>query len=155
MALTRAVAEFVVIRGCGKILARAGLDGTTVDGTNDDLTDALREGLASLGFGVATLGAVTDADLMPIAPTNFSQFRDIAILSALESALGNLAQPDQMADTDNQQMLGKLRDSIEATVARKQKLAQQQYGYGLGSLTAGVVDLGFAETIDFGTGRPV
>lgn len=153
--LTRPAAEVAVIAGCGGILARAKLDGATVDGTNASLTDPLRRGLASLGYGVATLGAVTNTDLLPVDSDSFDQFRDVAILSALEDALGNLAQPDQMADTDNQQWLGKLRDSIEASVARKRKQVERQHGYGLAGLSSGVLDLGFAETLNTATGRPV
>jgi len=154
MPLTRANVETILIGRAGKILALAGLDGLTRTGANPDLGDPIRVGLASLGLGTATLGVVVDADFAPITAFNVDQLLDVATLAALEAALGNLDQPDQTADTDNVQSLGKLRDSIEATVRRKRLQAERQYGYGLPSLTAGVLDLGFAETIDYSTGRP-
>jgi len=143
MPLTRANVETILIGRAGKILALAGLDGLTRTGANPDLGDPIRVGLASLGLGTATLGVVVDADFAPITAFNVDQLLDVATLAALEAALGNLVQS-----------LGKLRDSIEATVRRKRLQAERQYGYGLPSLTAGVLDLGFAETIDYSTGRP-
>lgn len=154
MPITRAAVESTLVNMCGGILTKAGLDGTTVDGSNASLTSPIRQALASLGFATATLGVVVEADLLPITWETLDQLLEVAELRALESALGNLNQPDQMADTDNQQWLGKLRESIEDTVARKRKQVERQYGYGLSSLVPGVVDLGFAETFDSGNWRP-
>ncbi len=155
MPLTRAIVEQTLLSRCGRILAKAGLDGATADGTNPALADPIRQGLASLGLGTATLGVVVDADLLPITGATIDQLLDIAALAALEAALGNLDQPDQVADTDSSQAFGKLRDSIEATVARLRAQARARYGYGLAALAAGVIDLGFAETLDPTSGRPI
>jgi hypothetical protein len=139
MGLTRAAAEAILVGRCGKILALAGLDGTTVDGTNPDLADPIRSGLASLGLATATVGAVVDADLAAIASETLDQLLDVAEVRALESALGNLDQPDQEASLNNYQYLGRLRDSIEKTVARKRTQAVQKYNFGQGAVSSGTV----------------
>lgn len=154
MPLTRANVETILIARCGRLLTLSGLNGTTQDGTNVALADPIRQGLSSVSIVTATLGIVADDDLAMVDSTTIDEMLDVAELRALESCLGNLDQPDQMADTNNEQWLGRLRDSIEKTVARKQALLQKQYGVGLGSLSTGVLDLGFAETIDPATGIP-
>jgi hypothetical protein len=150
MPLTLAILDSILVPRCGGTLALAGLDGVTVDGTNVALLDPIRQGLASLGIATATVGVVDDDDLLPITADTLDQLLDVAELRALESALGWLDQPDQMADTDNQQSLGKLRDSIETTVARRRKQVEKQYGYGAASLANITIDLGFQERYPIG-----
>lgn len=154
MAITRAQVEQILIRRCGKKLALVGLDGVTQDGSNTDLSDPIASTLAILGLAVANVALVADADLVAVQACQAGALVDIAELRVLESVLGNWDQADQMADTDNSQSLGKLYDSLEKTVARKRLQLQRQYGFGVGELTAGVYDLGFAETVDFATERP-
>ncbi len=154
MAATRAQVEQVLIRRCGKKLGLVGLDGVTADGTNADLADPIASALGSLGLAVGNFAAVADADLAGVGAGQMPGLLDIAELRVLESVLGNWDEPDQMADTDNSQSLGKLYDGLEKTVARKRLQIERQYGIGLSELTAGVIDLGFAETIDYPTGIP-
>ena len=154
MPATRAQLDPILLRRLGKKFLLVGLDGVTADGSNPDLIDPLTAGMNSLGISPATVGTVADADLLAVPATQLPQLLDVAELRGLETVLGNWDEPDQMADTDNSQSLGKLYDSLEKTVARKQALIQRLYGIGLGTLTAGVLDLGFAETLDFGTGLP-
>lgn len=154
MAITRAQVEQILIRRCGRKLALVGLDGVTANGTNEDLSDPIVSALGVIGVGVANLAAVTDADLVAVTANLAGALIDLAELRALESVLGNWVEPDQQADTDNEQDLGKLYDSLEKTVARKRLQLQRQYGFGVGELTTGVYDLGFAETLDLGTGWP-
>lgn len=145
MALTRATVEAVLINRCGKTLTSVNLDGTTIDGTNAALTDPIGEGLRSLGLVVANLGAVVSGDLSGITDADdFAQLLDVAELRALETALANWTEADQVSGQDNSQALGRLRESLERTVARKAKQAQDRYGYGLSSgLETGVLNFGF------------
>lgn len=152
--LTTANFDFLLIRMTGRKLAYAGLDATTVDGTNLDLLLGKLEGLRSLGFAPASPVAITNADLLAIADSSMPQLLDIARLVTLQNVLDNLADPDQTSDTDNTQAHGKFYDSLEKTVARLQKRAERAYGYGLGGIWAGVIDLGFQETLDQSTGFP-
>ena len=154
MVLTSANFDFLLLRRTAKKLAYAGLDSATADGSNADLADGKVEGYRSLGLTPASPLNLVDADLAGVADPCVPQLLDVAELRTLENILGNRSSPDQMADTDNQQWHGKFYDSLEATVARKRKQCERQYGYGLSSLTPGVLDLGFAETVDQATGIP-
>ena len=110
---TIAQIEQRLIRRIGSKLAAVGLDGSTVDGTNPDLVDPIAAGLASLGITAASVAVVVDADLVAVEACAVPQLLDVATLRGLETVLGNWTDPDQMADTDNQQWLGKLYDSTE------------------------------------------
>jgi len=144
MPLTRAQAETLLVARCGKLLAAVGLDGTTVDGTNAALTDPLAEALRSLAIAPASPAAVTTQDLAGVADASVPQLLDVAELRALETALANWTDPDQVAGQDNRQDLGRLRDSLEKTVARKSERARSLYGYGVdATASAGILTLGF------------
>lgn len=145
MTLTSANFDYLLLRRARKKMAYAGLDAVTADGTNQDLLDGKLEGLRSLGGAPLSPVAVTDADLAGVADRHLPQLVDVAELRTLENILGNRASPDQMADTDNQQWHGKFYDSLEATIARKRKQCERQYGYGLSSLSGGRIGLDFAE----------
>ena len=147
MAATVAQVKSVVMGRAGRQLALVGLG-------DADLDDPIRSALGSLGLAPAGLAPVADADLAAVGPAMLAALVDLAELRALESVLGNWTEPDQVADTDNSQALGKLRDSLEKTVARKRLQVERAYGIGLPELAAGVLDLGFAETVDPATGWP-
>jgi hypothetical protein len=153
MAFTLAQFQKVLQRRCKAKMVYAGLDGVTADTVNLDLADPLREGLASLGLGVADLAQVTDADLLPVGPIDASQLLDVAELRALESILGNRASPDQKA-IDSQLLHGRFYAQLERTTARKRLQVERQYGIGVATISAGVLDLGLAATIDPATGIP-
>lgn len=131
MSLTRATVEVALIARCGKLLTAVGLDGATVDGTNAALTDPIGEGLRSLGLAVATLGAVTSADVAQVTDGDgFAQLLDVAELRAFETILASWTEPDQIEGQDTRQDLGKLRESLEKTLTRKAAQALRIYGYG-------------------------
>ena len=144
MAMTRAEAESVLIRRCGKMLAAAGLDGTTADGTNADLSDPLGVALRHLGFSPASLTTVATSDLSAVDASNVVEFLDVASLAAMRAALNNWAEPDQTAGQDNRQDLGKLRESLRLTVAAEEKRLADLYNYGVASgISAGTLTFGF------------
>lgn len=152
-AITAAQLDRALLRRVGGQYAYAGLDSTTADGTNHDLLDCKVEGLRSLGLYPASLDAVTDADLAGVTAEQQGQLLDVAELRAFETVLGNRAAADRKA-LDSEQYDGRFYSHLELTVTRKRKQVERQYGHGLGSLTSGVFDLGFAATIDPATGRP-
>lgn len=144
MAMTRAEAESVLIRRCGKMLDAAGLDGTTVDGTNADLTDPLGVALRHLGFSPAGLVTVTDSDLSGVDDSNVVEFLDVAALAAMRASLNNWVEPDQIAGQDTRQDLGKLRESLRTSIGAEEKRLADLYNYGVASgIEAGTLTLGF------------
>jgi hypothetical protein len=152
---TRAQFENDMVRRCGRQMAYAHLDATTVDGTNIDMNDPLCVAMGSLGYPVADPSHVTDADLLRVGPGDVGQLKAVGEWRCLESVLGNRASPDQMADTNNQQWHGSFWAELEKRAARLKADLEKQYGVGLAPIEAGVFDLGFAATTDPATGRPM
>ena len=67
MSLTRAYVEAILIKRCGHLLTVAGLDGTTVAGTNADLGDPIAFALRQLGVAVAVPAVPTTAEVATVA----------------------------------------------------------------------------------------
>ena len=144
MAMTRAEAEVELIERCGKWLAAAGLDGTTVDGTNASLTGPMGVALRHLGFSPASLTVVTTSDLSAIDNSNIEEFFDVASLRAMENALNNWIEPDQVAGQDNRQDLGKLRTDLRLQIKDDRARLADLYNYGVASgISAGTLTYGF------------
>jgi len=153
--LTSANFDYLLLKMLARKMAYAGLDSITDDGTNADLLAGKLEAARFLGIIPSSPVAIVDDDLAGLADPQLPCLFAVAELVTLESILGNRAAPDQEAGTDNYQYHGKFYDSMETTVARKRTTCLRQYGYGQGTLTPGVMDLGFAATIDQASGIPV
>lgn len=145
--LTSANFDWILVRRTAKQLLYAGLDSTTVDGTNIDLADGKVEGLRSLGLVPLSSLNLVDQDLLAVTDGMQPQLIDVAELLVLEHVLGNRASPDQEAGTDNYQYHGKFFDSLEKRIDRKRKNCERRYGYGLSSLSSGSINLGFIEPL--------
>jgi hypothetical protein len=147
VALTRAQAEVILISRIGKMLVAAGLDGTTVNGTNVALVGPLAWAISKSDGTLASYAAVTDADLASVDAELTFQVLDLAELRALESALGNYDAVDIRVGQRSEsfsQTAGLLERRIAALRAR----VMDEYGIGAGTLEAGVIDLSFAENGD-------
>lgn len=144
MALTRASVEAILVHRCRRMLTAAGLDGTTVDGSNADLNDGIGWAIRQLGGTVASIGAVSDSDLAAIAESDTDALLDLAELRALENALGNLDLVD-IKEGPEQQALGQIGVRLERAIARKRAQIERDHGIGLGTITAGVIDLAFQQ----------
>ncbi len=147
MALTRAQVEAILIRRCGKLLTAAGLDGTTITGTNADLNDPIGAAIRQCGGSVADIAAVADGDLAGIGADLYDQLFDLAELRTLESISGNLDDVNVQAGAIRED-LGQLSDQVDRKIERKRAQAQRDYGVGLGTLEAGVLALDFMQKED-------
>lgn len=147
MALTREEVEVILIGRVGKLLTAAGLDGATQDGTNADLTDALASAARRIGVPLASLAALTDADLSALADSDLDQYLSLAELALLEKALGNYDLVNIRVGQRSED-LSDLAARLERAIERKRALLLTLYGIGAQTLTAGVIDLGFAENGD-------
>jgi hypothetical protein len=142
MPVTRSQVESVLISRCGKILAKFGLDGETIDGTNASLNDPIADGVRSLALAVVDISVVSDADLSYVADADVPQLLDVAECRALESALNNLDSTDEKV-MQGEQDWAKFAARMESTIARRKAQLQKQYGIGLSSLTVATFDMGF------------
>lgn len=88
MSFTRAFAEAATIPSVGEMLAWAGYDGTTKDGTNADLDGPFLDALYRLGLQPAG-SVVADADLTPLTVVQQPRFLLFAKRAALLNALAS------------------------------------------------------------------
>ena len=144
MSLTRANTEFLVIPRVGPLMAAAGMDSTTVDGTNADLNGPIGRAVRDLGYSVASAVLVADADVAQVTDANTDQYLDLATLHTLEAVLGNLddvtIRVGPLSET-----LSDLAKQAERKVERLSVSLERKYGYGLSSVTTGYLQKDFAE----------
>lgn len=146
MALTRVQVETILVKRCGGVMALATMAVTTA-GANADLDDPIGAALRAFAITPANPLAVTDADIAGITNDDAAAFLDVAELRTLESVLGNLQLVDiRLGPRDEK--LGQVRTGLEQRIARLEKAIQTRYGLGLGTITAGVIGLSFAEHED-------
>lgn len=146
MAITRAQAETILVRRAGSLMSEAGL-AVTIAGSNADLNDPIGWAVRQLGLTVATITSVADSDLSGVSADDYDQFLDLAEYRLLQNISGNLAVTDLEVGPRNEK-LDQLVNRLEQRITRKKAQLQQDYGFGLGSLTAGVISLGFMETME-------
>lgn len=128
-------------------MAFVNLDGTTVDGTNGDLSDPIRTGLGSLGVACADPTSPADADLAALATADLDQLLDVAEYRCLQSVLGNLDEVNEQAGTDRKDF-GQFAAALQVTIAALLTSLQQTYGVGLMAPSIGTLDYNFAESGD-------
>jgi hypothetical protein len=142
MTVTRANLESILIRRVGTWYTSAGLDGVTVDGTNEDLNDPLATALLELGHSVADITNVSSADLVSVPDTDIPRLLAVAELRALENAA-------QAFSTQEVSGLGysiKTGSGVGDAIARLRSSILARYGLGGGSLTGGTLTLDFQDT---------
>lgn len=120
-----------------------GLDGTTIDGTNADLTDAIASATRYLGGTVLIPTALTDVDLATI-PEEYQG----AIFDASEMYLINNLRSQYLAVD---QVTGPFQAKLSQLAERwlkdwdilKKKL-EDEFGLGAPELTTGIIEQNFA-----------
>lgn len=144
MALSRDNVETILIRRVGGLLTSAGLDGTTINGSNPDLNDPIGYALRQLDITVADVTSVSDAEVDTTAAADYDKLFDLAEFRALASILGNIASVD-MKLGPRTESFGQLGRRVKDLVATKRNFLQEEYGFTLGQLDTGTVDLNFQE----------
>lgn len=144
MALTRANVETILIRRSGALMTAAGLDGTTVAGTNVDLNDPIGVAIVAVGGSVTSRVLVADADVATVATASYDQFLDIAEYRLLQNISGNLSDVDITVGPRSEK-LSQLATHLNKMLDRKKDALENQYGYNAGTLEAGVLTLSFAD----------
>lgn len=143
MALTRGNVEGILVKRIGKWLTAAGLDGTTNDGTNDDLNDAIGRAVRALGFTVADVTDVADANVSVIAASDYDKLFDLAELRALETCLTNYDKVN-LSLGPRSESFDQLRNGMIQAIKLKREQIANDYDDSA-SLTGGVLALDFEE----------
>jgi hypothetical protein len=140
MAITRANVESILIRRLGALLTEAGLDGTTVDGSNVDLNDPIGWAVRQADGSVDDPATVDDEDVQTVATADLDKLLDLAEYRALESISGNLNLVD-IESGPFRQSFNQLRVGLEQRIARKRKQLERDYDFGDSGFAASVIEL--------------
>lgn len=143
MALTRANVEAILVKRIGKWLTAAGLDGTTNNGTNADLSDPIGRAVRALGFTVADVTNVASTDLASIGADKYDQLFDLAELRALETCLTNYDKVN-LSLGPRSESFDQLRNGMIQAIKLKREQIASDYDDSM-VLTGGVLALDFEE----------
>jgi hypothetical protein len=146
MTLTRATLEAILVQRTGPLLTAAGMDGATMDGSNFSLNDPIGFAVRKLGLAVANIASLADSDLAAVAANDYDRLLDLAEYRTLESILGNLDDVN-ISVGSRSESLGQLSDQVEKKMERLAGRIEREYGMGVGSLSAGMIGLGFQEQV--------
>ena len=124
----------------------AGLDGTTVSGSNVDLNDPIGNALLGMGIAPASIVLVTDADLSGISNDDLEQFFDRAQYRLLKNIAGNLDVVDIQVGP-RRESLSQIHEQIQKEIETLELSLAKQYGVGLGSMSTGTIQLDFQESL--------
>lgn len=138
MSLTRAQVEDVLISRAGEMLATLGRD-DVASGSNPDLNDPMAWSLRQLGLTVSDTTAVSDSDLSAIAAADENQFLDLAEYRLLMTCRTVARRLVNSASGPRREDLSDLAKGLKDDLADIRESLQLQYGFGAGSLEAGVI----------------
>ena len=87
---SRANVEAVIVKRLGVMLRAAGLDSTTVAGTNVDLNDPIGAALMQMGYPVADIALVTTAEVAAVPALKLNKFLEVVEARTLSNILQSL-----------------------------------------------------------------
>lgn len=143
MAITRANVENVTIHRTGPLMTKAGMDGTTVDGTNTDLASPIAWALRQAGYSVADITNPTTAEVA-LASDDVDEVLDLTELRTLEDIMGSLDDVDVTVGP-RKEMLSQLSDQVQKRIKSVQARVGKAYGFGAAALETGTITYQFAE----------
>lgn len=147
MSLTRANVEVILIARVGALMTEAGMDGTTVDGTNADLNDPIGWAVRQLDYTVASVVLVATADVANVAEAEYDEFFDYGEYRALQNIRGNLALVD-IRQGPQDQKFSQLAEQIGAMLATMKSDMERSYGFGLSEIGSGTIIQEYLEQVE-------
>ena len=146
MAVTRANVETNLIRRLGPLMTKAGMDGSTADGTNTDLADPIAWALRQAGYPTADITDPTDAEVAA-AESEIDQVQDLSEMRTLESILGGLDDVD-ISVGPRDEKLSQLAEQAGNKLKAIQDKVENLYSWSASPLTTGTLTYEFAEHQD-------
>lgn len=144
MPLTVAELEGEILTGglFGRVLAKAGLDGTTADGENLALRGALRLAMAEIGYPAANPPALEDADLAAIPSASAERLILLAKIRLIDDILLNWDRVEESFNQDPaaaKRMEDRLRTILKDL---RERLTTMPVSSGVASVEVGVIEDG-------------
>ncbi|MCK5307174.1 MAG: hypothetical protein KAJ73_01050 [Zetaproteobacteria bacterium] len=146
MAVTRANVEVNLIRRLGPLMTKAGMDGSTADGTNTDLADPIAWALRQAGYTTADITNPTTAEVAA-AESDIDQVQDLSEMRTLENILGGLDDVD-ISVGPRDEKLSQLAAQAEKKLAAINEKLENLYSWSASPLTTGTLTYEFAEHQD-------
>jgi hypothetical protein len=142
---TRAQADAILKSRVGTLLTNVGV---SVAGSSPlaAFADPIAVGLDAVGLSCADPTNPTDDDLAALPGSSLYKFLDIAELRALETAYNTpagTATATSVEWTDYKVTRKAAVDALATVLAAKRADVKARWGYGLGRLSAGTIDLKF------------
>lgn len=144
MTFTRANIEGTLVARAGLLMKAAGMDGTTVSGSNASLNDPIGWAMRQADYTVANISLITDTDVALVSDAMLDMLLDFAEYRLLMSIGGNLPLVD-ISSGQQRQALSQIATRAKEQLADVRERIETLWGFGFGTLTAGVVGLNFAE----------
>ena len=141
MTITTSDATTILGSRLNRLLAAAGLANDTTD-----LNDAIAYAVRKLGYTVADASAIADSDLTDIGTDEENKFFDIAEYRGLETLVNEFSVKVTMQVGPRRQQYSDIAIVLDKILTRKAKALEREYGIGLATIGAGLIDLAFAET---------
>lgn len=139
MSFTRANIESILVQRAGPLMTKAGM-ATTTAGSNANLNDPIGFGLRQVGYTVADVTLVTDADLTSLAASGLDTFLDYAEYRLLLNISTNLTLVDTKVGQRSESL-----SQLAAQIERRLTWLSGVLGVGVGTLTEGVLTYDFAQ----------
>jgi len=143
MSITRANLEVELVSRAQGYLENVGMD-VTAEGVNTDLNGPIGYAIRQCGGTVADPSVVEDGDLSSFEASEFDHLADIAEYRLLLNIKRKWGKVDIKAGQLSQN-LSQFAEQLDQDIAALKDDLITSYGYGVASLSAGVVDLDFAE----------
>lgn len=144
MPLTVAEIEGEVLRGglFGRVLAKAGLDGTTADGGNLALRGALRLAMAELGYPAANPPSLVDSDVAAIPSASVERMLLLAKIRLIDDILLNWDRVEESFGQEKdaaKRMEDRLRTILKDL---RERLTTMPVSSGVASVEVGAIEHG-------------
>jgi len=143
MSLTRANVEFIMVADTSPLLTQAGM-AVTVAGANADLNNPIGKAVNDMGYTVSSPVLVTDVDVAQVTDTQQYEFLAVAQLHTLEAIASHLDDTDITVGPRTEK-LSQLVAQVERKIKRLREELEDLYGFGLSTLSFGVLTQNFGE----------
>lgn len=146
MAVTKQMVQQVLITRLGRVLTDLSFE-IVLSGDLEYLEDPIGWGLRMIEISTADLSLVTNAEVASMSDDDVDEFLDYAEYRLIGNLVKNAPEVDVKIGHRSEEF-SQLANRLIQMFDRKRTEIRQIYGFGLGGLTAGRIDLDSLTTSD-------